>query len=758
MNKILLISHDLSVSGAPNSLLRHAKYLRQAGFEVDIWSIQGGNLISSYKKAGFSPLIIKNTSYYGFIKFWNKNKQDYDLIVCNTTNTYKCVDILQHYKIPLIWFIRETNLVDDNMANNRDFARVLTNFYNIYTVSEYSASIINKYNSHVKVIHNAVEDYFKNFSPIGDGLRCGYIGSIIKHKGVENLLEAFSKASEQNDKISLTIAGKNSSYANGLVLKYKNIKQINWLGEVQGKDKQSFFDNIDVLFVPSVDEAFGLTVAEGCMLGKIVVTTTSVGANYLIEDKKSGIILSSNDSELLASSINFLASKNSNDLIKMQKLARQRYLQYGTTDKEKSEVLAMFYDNAKNFPVEKYPLKLRIFEASTSNYGKHTKYYLFGHHLFSIPKKIYHKEISCNGKIRIFLFGKRIFSYKHIYRINASQLKTCKYVHIMNNDKFNKPFVDFLNRNFDPSEHMVLFRKGHDFPVPQGNNVIQFYDFAQLNLDYPNIKKIIFHSLIGGSIEFLYKHKKLLSKSYWMIWGGDLYNAPRDKVNDFVRANFKGYISDTDGDCDVAKKKYSSNPECYNAGYTFPITKEMIENAKRIDHDYIQIQINNSADDSTLEMLDVLSKFKNENIKIRTILSYGKVEYKDEIVTKGKQIFGDKFEYLDKLISPAEYAKWVAQNDILILNQNRQQGLGNSFVALALGVKLFIRAEITTYNHFNSKGIKVFDTNKIKDMKLSELADYPNDIKINNQKKSQMFFEDSYLRKLWSKVFNKGDK
>ena len=54
-------------------------------------------------------------------------------------------------------------------------------------------------------------------------------------------------------------------------------------------------------------------------------------------------------------------------------------------------------------------------------------------------------------------------------------------------------------------------------------------------------------------------------------------NLMRDKKNDFIRANFKGYISDTDGDCEVAMKTYGSNPEIYNAGYTFPITKEMLD-------------------------------------------------------------------------------------------------------------------------------------------------------------------------------------
>lgn len=332
-----------------------------------------------------------------------------------------------------------------------------------------------------------------------------------------------------------------------------------------------------------------------------------------------------------------------------------------------------------------------------------------------------------------------------------------KYVHLMFNDKFNKPFVDFLNRNFNPKEHIILCKRWfQEHPFPEGNNVIEIEKLKYFN--FKKTEKIICHSLFDGDlVNYLYKHQDILkSKAYWMIWGGDLYNAPKDEINDFVRANFKGYISDTDGDCEVAMEKYNSNPQTYNAGYTFPITKEMIEEAKKSKNqkDYIQIQINNSCDISTLEMLDVLSKFKDENIKITTILSYGQIKFKEEIINKGKAIFEDKFEYLDNYLAPQEYAQILAQNDILILNQNRQQGIGNCFSNLALGSKVFIKSEITTYNHFNSKGIKIFDTNEIKNMSFGEFILYSKDIKQNNMQKSSIFFDDKYLGNLWEGVFN----
>lgn len=54
-------------------------------------------------------------------------------------------------------------------------------------------------------------------------------------------------------------------------------------------------------------------------------------------------------------------------------------------------------------------------------------------------------------------------------RINAA-----RYVHLMFNDKFNKPFVGFLNRHFDPSEHLVLCKRWFsEHPFPTGPNVVE---------------------------------------------------------------------------------------------------------------------------------------------------------------------------------------------------------------------------------------------------------------------------------------------
>lgn len=337
------------------------------------------------------------------------------------------------------------------------------------------------------------------------------------------------------------------------------------------------------------------------------------------------------------------------------------------------------------------------------------------------------------------------------------RLKRVKYVHLMFNDKFNKPFVEFLNRNFKQKEHLILCKRSLPFDFPKAKNVVEVLAYRKLN--FANVDKIICHSLFDLEvIDYLYNHRDILQKkACWMIWGGDLYNAPRGEMHDYVRSNFRAIITDVDGDARVYYERYKSSAICYNAGYTFPITREMMERFSHCEHEKKKnfiIQVNNSCDISTLQMFDYLQHCRNENVCIITPLSYGQMEYREAIIEKGRSLFGDKFRYIDKMLSPDEYTRHLSQVDILILNQNRQQGLGNCIAVLSMGGKVFIRSEISTYAHFMNMGIRIYESERVKDMSYEELVCYDEQQKKANMDRAHIFTDELYLKKLWSPVFS----
>lgn len=348
----------------------------------------------------------------------------------------------------------------------------------------------------------------------------------------------------------------------------------------------------------------------------------------------------------------------------------------------------------------------------------------------------------------------------HAYKINK-RMKNYKYIHIMFNDKFNKPFVDFLNRQFNNNEHLILCKRFFDnYPFPEGENVIEIKSLKYLN--FKSAKKIICHSLFDDElVDFLYKHQNLLkTQAYWLIWGGDLYKAPDDKINNYVRKNIKGYIAAIQGDEICAQKKYKNpNTELFSAAIPCAITLEHLKNAQITPppRQSVKILINNSCDSTTLEMMDILSVFREKNIKISTILSYGALKYKDEIIKKGKELFGKNFEYLEKFLGPQEYVDFLAQHNILILNQNRQQGCGNISNALYLGIKIFIKKELVHYSYFQNEGCSIFDTNTIKNLSFEEFIAMPDELKTKNKNVITDHYNENIKTQAWKKVFGENN-
>ena len=322
-------------------------------------------------------------------------------------------------------------------------------------------------------------------------------------------------------------------------------------------------------------------------------------------------------------------------------------------------------------------------------------------------------------------------------------------VHIMTNEKFSKPYVDFCNTYFEPNRHLLLVYNLSflSYPFPVGDNVFEIHNLQKIDLNAA--QKIIFHSLWSDEeVNRLYFEPRLLRKSVWIVWGADLYNAPREKRHDFVRSNFAWYCSGADSN--IIKERYSPKGKIIDVGgYIFPVSKTILDSVKRTKHSETVIQINNSADKSTLEILDVLYKFRDHDIRIWTVVSYGDMQWKDEIIAKGNALFADRFQALTEYMPPEAYVNHIANSDILILNQRRQQGVGNTKANLYLGNKVFIRSDVSTYGYFKSNGIEVYDTSAIPNMEFSEFT--KNDTAASNKVLIEETIDEAKLAKKWKR-------
>ena len=354
-----------------------------------------------------------------------------------------------------------------------------------------------------------------------------------------------------------------------------------------------------------------------------------------------------------------------------------------------------------------------------------------------------------------------MFKIKNFFKILKKKLilnekiKLCKYIHIMHNDKFNKPFVDFLNKNFNQNEHLILCKRVTNdkfSPFPEGENVIEIVDLKGLNFDHKSIKKIILHSLFYKYVvDYFDTHRELLDKTYWVMWGGDLYRSDEVIHNTSLMENFGGYLTFTPKDKDILLNKCNvKNKNFYNIEYPLSIDLSFLDSIIKKKHNSLYILANHSAHKTTLELFDILSKYKNENIKIFTIVSYGHVQYKDEIIKKGKSIFGKKFEYISEMLEPEKYAEFLKQMDVFVSNLKQQSATANIEMCFYSGVKVFLPSGITTSDGYQAMGYDLYDTRQIQNL---EFVEFSKPASKKNHKLAEYYVGEDYKRNLWDNFF-----
>lgn len=154
-----------------------------------------------------------------------------------------------------------------------------------------------------------------------------YLSRIIKWKGLDILLNAFSKLEKEYDDIFLIVGGDGGYRKYCIELSNKlGIRNIDFRGAIQPNDLQNIYKEADAFILPSYFlgnsyEAWGLVINEAMSMSLPIITTTAVGAAYdLIEEGKNGYIINENNIDDLYKAMNRLIHA---DVKKMGQISRQ---------------------------------------------------------------------------------------------------------------------------------------------------------------------------------------------------------------------------------------------------------------------------------------------------------------------------------------------------------------------------------------------------------------------------------------------------
>ena len=321
------------------------------------------------------------------------------------------------------------------------------------------------------------------------------------------------------------------------------------------------------------------------------------------------------------------------------------------------------------------------------------------------------------------------------------------YVHVMGSGgMFVGDFYRFISTYFNRQEHAFLTDKVNNkvFNVDgsDGCEVRSIFSYGGMRL-LRDADCIIAHGMVSSKMLLLYllrpgSYKKIA----WVIWGGDIYGGktlkqgPKRRIIEAARGYLYRHIRLVGT---VSSKDYAYAHDTYGVNaveceVTYPVPASNVEllNSLRAavskdEKELIRIQIGNSATASNhhVEALDMLAKYKDENIKIFLPLAYGMGErssYGSEIEEYARNIFGDKVEVMKQPVPGDEYLKILSTVDVGVFNNSRQQGMGNISQLMMLGAKVFARKDVSMWDHLTSLGCTLFDISQIENLPFDEFV------------------------------------
>jgi O-antigen biosynthesis protein len=379
---VLLISHDLSLSGAPIMVSHLARWCKAHEVFVVVMSPVDGPLREIFVKAGI-PLIIDPllaTGYETFTKFgrglsvrshksFTRLARAFDCVIASTIFAAPLIRDARTEGIPHIWWIHEALVGDQYLRKYPVVPVMLGVAEQIITPDKCSRSVYQPFARRpIRVLPYGIPDVAQGHDsqrerPAGP-LRFLLLGTIEHRKGQATLLEALHHLPlDVLDRIEFLIVGRphDAKLAAQVRAAAEKSTHLQYRETVGHQDALALIQETDVMLCASWDETGPLTLIEAMALGKAILTTRVGVVGEKLVAEKDALFVEPGDAVGLAAAIGRLVCDP--ELVrKLGTNGRIAYERYFRLERFGTEFLAIL-EEAISFPTRNLESDADLIEA-----------------------------------------------------------------------------------------------------------------------------------------------------------------------------------------------------------------------------------------------------------------------------------------------------------------------------------------------------------------------------------------------------------
>lgn len=350
---VLLISHELTLTGAPRALLYMAMTLQKKGMTPVILSLKEGPMETEIKSLGIHLFIIP--LLYAQLRFQDQKAlhflTKFDTILLNTLATVSLAEFLPEGTARKLLWLHEGSVTYQYYERFSCFPALFERFDHIYTVGKYAESFASQYVADKKKLDILLyglpdESQHTDTKVTAEKVRFLLAGTLSKRKGHKVLLKSLKFLSkEMQNQIIIYLAGSPIERRILKKIRRTHYSCIKYLGELEHNKLLDVYQAVDVILCPSLDDPMPIACTEGMMFSKTAIVSDRTGTASLLKNGINSFIIPADDPKALADAI-CQAVAHRTELPEMGKAARHIFEQHFTLQcfEQKLDVI---FSNAK---------------------------------------------------------------------------------------------------------------------------------------------------------------------------------------------------------------------------------------------------------------------------------------------------------------------------------------------------------------------------------------------------------------------------
>ena len=311
--RVLFVSHETTLSGAPIQLVHLAGWLQNAGWNILVATPDHGPISDMLAAAGV-PTVVEPTLLTDLTHAWLRERcAEFDVVVANTIASWPAIRAAHLEKKPALWYLHETLVAVRLIRAIPEMASALTMADLLVTPTRQTARIYEGLTeAPIEVVPYGIPRPPVLSSSESERIRFLTLGSFEPRKGQDVLAEAISKMDgATRERCAFKMAGRvlDDEFYDELKMAVADLEQVELIDALDHASALTLLNETDVLVLPSRDETMPIAILEAMGLGKAVVSTDVGGVREWLRDGMNGLLIEKENAEALSEALATCANK-----------------------------------------------------------------------------------------------------------------------------------------------------------------------------------------------------------------------------------------------------------------------------------------------------------------------------------------------------------------------------------------------------------------------------------------------------------------